>query len=151
MNQSGSEDHTGEFLRGVNYGGRRVGCEFLTGSETPAHTHSPDPGVRSGLHVHIRVSDIDNLLFRDLWNISQNLIHNRGIGFDRLAVALAENLHEVIFTEKVTDEFLRAVLILVGGDSEAHSPVSYCLQHFGDAVIGSGAIAFVSVVIGNEI
>lgn len=150
MNQSGSEDHTGEFLRGVNYGRRSVGCEFLTGSETPAHTHSPDPGVQAGLHVHIGVAHIDGLGLGDGRNLGEDLIHYGRIGLDGLAFALAQDPHEVIFTEKVVDQLFRAVLVLVGGHGEAHPCGGDGLQHSGNAVIWSCEVAFVGIVVRNE-
>lgn len=150
MNQSGSEDHTGEFLRGVNYGGRRVGCEFLSGSETPAHTHSPDPGVQAGLHVHIGVAHIDGLGLGDGRNLGEDLIHNGRVGLDGLAFALAQDPHEVIFTEKVVDQLFRAVLVLVRCHGEAHPRGGDGLQHRGDAVIRSCEVAFVGIVVRNE-
>ena len=53
----------GQHFRCVHNGGGAECSQFFTASEAPSHSDSSDSGIRACLHVHIRVSNVDSLLF----------------------------------------------------------------------------------------
>ena len=125
----------------------RSGVRYLVLVTHPVLVIDGDQGVQDvlgtlGGHVLDRERDDVGVLVGE--------VHLESVQVRLCHAALAQDPHEVIFTEKVVDQLFRAVLVLVGGHGEAHPCGGDGLQHSGNAVIWSCEVAFVGIVVRNE-
>lgn len=54
-----TDDFAGKPGGRVNKGRRGIRRQFLTGAESPGHAYGADSGIYAGLHIHVRISDVD--------------------------------------------------------------------------------------------
>lgn len=85
--------------------------------ESPSHAASIHATVRSRLHIHVGIPDIQDILRLDICP-GNDFLNNRRVGLRRHTFALSEDCHEADIGEEMRNQLLRPRLIFVRGDSQ---------------------------------
>lgn len=133
----------------VNNCQRVVGGEFLSGTVSPRHANNIHPRIGSSLHIHTRVTNIENILFEDSC-VGDYVINNLRMRFCGHTLAMSEHDFETDVGKVVCNEFLGCRVVFVGGDSHHNTSCLQLAKELANTLVGTAKVGIVDVVEGYK-
>ena len=98
-------------------------------------------------HIYTRIAYIDGVGTGDTSD-TEDIVHNRRIGLDGYALALAVYGSEVYVGEEVADELDCSLLVFVGGYGNLYAACLELVEQLHDTGVGAAVVGVVQALLG---